>query len=270
MHTRQPANRSDAPVEVSDRSPPVDRDIRTSGPSTGRSPDRPGVGRGVGILAALTSPGFRLAILLPLVLAAVVLAVRDGGLGVAALQESIDGIGVAGPFVFAAVYALASTAMLPAAPFTIGAGVLFGPVVGTATALVGATLGASGAFLLGRLLGRGAVERYGGRRVAALDRYLARRGFLSLLLVRLVPLFPFNLVNVVSGVTGMAMRDFVLATAVGIIPGTVAYAALGGTLDDPTSPAFLAAISIFALVTVAAAVASRRLRGREELGGPAG
>jgi uncharacterized membrane protein YdjX (TVP38/TMEM64 family) len=97
--------------------------------------------------------------------------------------------------VFAAAYALAATLLLPAAPFTISAGLLFGPVLGTGIALVGATIGATGAFLLGGVLGRGAVEQFDGQRVGALDRYLSRRGFAAVLLVRLVPLFPFNRIS---------------------------------------------------------------------------
>jgi uncharacterized membrane protein YdjX (TVP38/TMEM64 family) len=216
------------------------------------------------LLSRLASPTVRLLLLAPLLAVVVVSAIRSDGIGVDALRELFEGFGAAGPFVFAAVYGVAATMLLPAAPFTIGAGVLFGPVVGTATALVGATVGATGAFLLGRTLGRGAVEQFGGRRVASLDRYLTRRGFVSVLVVRLVPLFPFNLINLVAGVTGIPLRDYVLATAVGIIPGTVAYAALGGTIDDPTSPAFLAALAIFLIVTLGAGAASRRLRARSE------
>jgi uncharacterized membrane protein YdjX (TVP38/TMEM64 family) len=230
----------------------------------------PRPGATTSVLSRLTSPTFRLLLLVPLLAVAVVFAVRSDGLGVEPLRQTFEGFGAAGPFVFAAVYGAAATLMLPAAPFTIGAGVLFGPVVGTVTALVGATVGATGAFLLGRVLGRGAVEQFGGQRVASLDRYLARRGFVAVLAVRLVPLFPFNLSNVVSGVAGFPLRDYVLATAVGITPGTVAYAALGGTIDDPTSPAFLAALTLFVLVTLGAGTASRRLRARPELTETAG
>jgi uncharacterized membrane protein YdjX (TVP38/TMEM64 family) len=244
----------------------LERETRTSGrPLPAATDDGQGAQRAANVLAWLTSPAFRLAILVPLVVAAVVLAVRADGLGVEALRELFEGFGAAGPIVFAAAYAVAATLLLPAAPFTIGAGLLFGPVLGTVTALVGATTGATGAFLLGRFLGRGAVEQFGGRRVAALDGYLSRRGFVAVLLVRLVPLFPFNLISVVAGVTGIPIRDYVLATAVGIVPGTIAYAALGGTIEDPTSPAFLTALAIFVLVTLAAWTASRRLRSNREL-----
>jgi uncharacterized membrane protein YdjX (TVP38/TMEM64 family) len=80
------------------------------------------------------------------------------------------------------------------------------------------------------------------------------------LVVRFVPLFPFNLINVVAGGAGIRLREYVLATALGIVPGTVAYAALGGTVEDPTSPAFIAAAALFVLVRVIALVTSRRMR----------
>jgi uncharacterized membrane protein YdjX (TVP38/TMEM64 family) len=243
----------------------------------GGNPARPGTpterstGRvTTGLLSRLTSPTFRLLALLALLLVAAGLAVRSDAVGVDALRGLFEGFGTAGPFVFALVYAVAATLLLPAAPFTVVAGLLFGPALGTLTALVGATTGATGAFLLGRLVGRGPVEQLGGRRVARLDRYLDRRGFVAVLVVRLVPLFPFNLINLAAGVTGIPLRDYVLATAVGIVPGTVAYAALGGTIEDPTSPAFLLALAVFVVVTAGATVASRRLRDRQELLAPPG
>jgi uncharacterized membrane protein YdjX (TVP38/TMEM64 family) len=218
------------------------------------------------LLARLTHPAVRASALVVLVVAATVVGLRSDGIGVEALQEAFADLGLLGPLLFAAVYAVAAALLVPASPFTLAAGLLFGPVLGSATALVGATVGATGAFLLGRGLGREAVERFGGRRLAALDRHLATRGFVSLLLIRLVPLFPFNLVNVGSGVTGLRLGEYVLATAVGIVPGTIAYAALGGTITDPTSPAFLGAIAIFVVVTVVAGLAARRMRATEAVG----
>ncbi len=212
------------------------------------------------LLTRLTHPGVRAALLVPLVVAAAVASVRSESVGVAALRAAFDDLGLLGPLLFAVVYAVAAALLVPASPFTVAAGLLFGPVLGSVTALLGATAGATGAFLLGRGLGREAVERFGGRRVAALDRRLAERGFLALLLIRLVPLFPFNLVNVGAGVTGLTLRDYVLATVVGIVPGTIAFAALGGTIEDPTSPGFLAAIGVFIVVTVVAGLAARRMR----------
>jgi uncharacterized membrane protein YdjX (TVP38/TMEM64 family) len=217
------------------------------------------------VLGRLTSPAFRVAILVLLVAVAVVLTLRWDGLDVAAVRGVVDGAGWLGPAVFVLLYAVAATALIPAAPFTIGAGLLFGPALGTAVALCGATAGATGAFGLGRFLGRDGVKRFGGQRVERVDAYVTARGFPAVLLIRLVPLFPFNLINLAAGVSGIRLWEYVTATAIGIIPGTVAYAALGGTIDDPTSPAFIGALLVFVVVTVAAGIAARRLRNRGAL-----
>lgn len=209
-------------------------------------------------LVLVRSPWLRLGLLAVLVAAAVGLSLRGGGVSPAGLRESMEGLGMLGPLALVIVYALATLALLPGTPFTLASGLLFGPVLGSVTALVGATLGATLAFGLGRAVGREAVEQLAGRRVEALDRLLTERGLLAVLLVRLVPLFPFNLVNLVSGVTALRVLDYVLGTAVGIVPGVVLLAAMGGTIEDPTSPAFLAAAGGFVLLTVVAALAARR------------
>lgn len=214
------------------------------------------------VIRLLASPGVRLAVLLTILALALLLAVQSDLVGVEALRRRFEGFGWGGPVVYVVVYAIAATMLLPASAFTIGAGLLFGPVLGTITALVGATLGAVGAFGLGRALGRQAVERLAGPRLTALDAHLVRQGFSAVLVIRLVPLFPFNVVSVSSGVTGIALRDYVLGTAIGIIPGTVAYAALGGTITSPTSLGFVGALVLFAVVTVAGGMASRRMRRR--------
>lgn len=218
-------------------------------------------GVGAAALGRLTHPGVRVAVLVGLVLAVSLVGLRSDGIDVDTVRAVIDDLGLLGPAVFVVLFALAATLLLPAAPFALAAGLLFGPVLGSATALVGATAGATGAFLLGRALGREAVARLGGRRLAALDDHLATRGFLSLLVLRLVPLLPFNLLSVGSGVTGLRLRDYVLATAVGIVPGTVAYAAVGGTITDPASAAFLGSIVVLVLVSVIAGFGARRMRG---------
>jgi uncharacterized membrane protein YdjX (TVP38/TMEM64 family) len=210
----------------------------------------------------VTSPVTRIVALGVLLGAAVAMALAADDLSIGALREVAASAGVLGPVAFAAVYALAATLLVPAAPFTVAAGVLFGPVLGVLTALIGATLGALGSFGLGRVVGRGAVTELAGARLAGIDGFLARRGFAAVLVLRLVPLFPFNVINLVSGVTGVRVGAYASATAFGIIPGTVVYAALGGTIEDPTSPAFLSTVAALLLLTAAGAVAARRLRPR--------
>ncbi|MEX2487510.1 MAG: VTT domain-containing protein [Nitriliruptoraceae bacterium] len=192
-----------------------------------------------------------------LVLIALIHAQFDDPVQVRATVIDLGALGVA---VFIVSYAVAASALVPAAPFTIAAGILYGPALGTLVAIVGATLGAVGARYLGRSLGRSAVVRYGGSRVAALDDALHRHGFAAVLVVRLIPVVPFNVVNVTAGVTAVSAREFVVATAIGIIPGAAIYAALGGTINDPTSPMFLGAVAAFAVLTVVGGLLARRMR----------
>lgn len=180
------------------------------------------------------------------------------------IRTSVDAAGMWGPVLFVVVYAVLTVLLVPGSPLTIAAGVLFGPFVGTVLVVSGATTGATGAFLWGRHLGREAVGRLTGERFAKVDQWLEDRGLLAVLYLRLVPLVPFNLLNPTAGVTGVRLRDFVLGTAIGIVPGTFAYAALGGSFDDPTSPVFLSAIALLVVLAVGAPLIDRRVRGRED------
>jgi uncharacterized membrane protein YdjX (TVP38/TMEM64 family) len=88
---------------------------------------------------------------------------------------------------------------------------------------VGANIGANAAFLLAKALGREGVERLGGKRIEGLNRATVKHGFLGLLILRLVPLVPFNALNFGSGLTGLRWRDYAIATVIGILPGTLVY-----------------------------------------------
>ena len=178
----------------------------------------------------------------------------------ALIRETVARAGVWGPLLFVVAYAVLTVLLVPGSPLTVASGVLFGPWLGTALVVVGATIGATGAFLWGRRLGRAAVARLTGDRVERVDEWLHDRGLLAVLYVRLVPLLPFNLLNPVAGVTGVRLRDFVIGTAVGIVPGTFAFAALGGSFDDPTSPMFLGAVALLVLLAVGAPIVDRRVR----------
>ncbi len=176
------------------------------------------------------------------------------------IRDTVDRAGMWGPVLFVLAYAVLTMLLVPGSPLTIAAGVLFGPWVGTLLVVVGATAGATGAFLWGRHLGRDAVARLTGDRFDRVDAWLHDRGLLAVLYVRLVPLLPFNLLNPVAGVTGVTLRDYVVGTAVGIVPGTFAFAALGGTFDDPTSPTFLGALALLVVLAVGAPLVDRRVR----------
>jgi uncharacterized membrane protein YdjX (TVP38/TMEM64 family) len=130
---------------------------------------------------------------------------------------------------FVAGYVLGTIALVPGTLLTLGAGFLFGLPLGIALVSAGSVLGASCAFLIGRVLARGWVSAKIGAlpRFSALDRATRHSGFLVVFLVRLSPLFPFNLTNYALGLTAVSFRDYFFASWIGMLPATVIYVYIG-------------------------------------------
>jgi uncharacterized membrane protein YdjX (TVP38/TMEM64 family) len=140
----------------------------------------------------------------------------------------IESLGSVGAWAFIGLYILATIAFLPGSILTLGAGVVFGVVMGSLYVFIGATIGATAAFLVGRYVARGWVARKiaGDRKFRAIDEAVGKKGFKIVLLTRLSPIFPFNLLNYAYGVTGVSLKDYVLAS-IGMIPGTIMYVYIG-------------------------------------------
>lgn len=182
----------------------------------------------------------------------------------------IDSLGTVGAIAFIALYITATVAFLPGSILTLGAGFVFGVVWGSLYVFVGATLGATAAFLVGRYLARGWVARkiIDNKNFAAIDRAVGREGLKIVLLTRLSPIFPFNLLNYAFGITGVSLKDYFIGS-VGMIPGTIMYVYLGslasnlamiGTEAQPTNPTVQWAIRILGfLATVGVTIYVTRI-----------
>lgn len=146
----------------------------------------------------------------------------------------IRGAGPWGPLIFVALYVVATVFLLPGSILTLGAGLVFGVAKGSILASIAATLGATAAFFVGRYLARGWVSQkidgYG--TFKAIDEAVARDGWKIVGLTRLSPVFPFNLLNYAFGVTRVTPRDYILASWIGMLPGTVMYVYLGSLAGD--------------------------------------
>ncbi len=143
--------------------------------------------------------------------------------------EAVARLGAWGPVLFVAVYVIAAVLFVPGSALTLGAGALFGVVWGSVYVSVGATLGATAAFLVGRYVARGWVAKKieGNAKFAAIDRAVADEGWKIVGLTRLSPVFPFTLLNYAFGLTRVKLRDYMLASWIGMMPGTVMYVYLG-------------------------------------------
>jgi len=142
---------------------------------------------------------------------------------------AVAALGPWAPVLFVLLYVAAALLFLPCWVLTVGAGALFGAAKGFALVSLGSTLGATAAFVIGRYLARPWVARHVGGRPAfgALDDAVARDGWKIVGLVRMSPLFPFNLLNYAFGLTRIPLAHFVAASWVGMMPGTLAYVYLG-------------------------------------------
>jgi len=166
--------------------------------------------------------------LLLLCLALLVVAGRAAGASVVAFAAWVERLGAWGPVVFIAGYIVACVAFVPGTVLTLAAGVLFGLVKGVLYVIIAATLGSSAAFLVSRYLAREAIARRlaGNARFAVIDQAIAGQGLKIVLLLRLSPLFPFNLLNYGLGLTRVRFVDYLVAS-IGMVPGTVLYVYYG-------------------------------------------
>ena len=167
-------------------------------------------------------------LLLIIILAGISLAVlyRDV-FDITALEAWVKEAGVAGPLLFMLIYAIGTVFFLPGSVLTLAGGALFGPVLGTFYNLTGATIGATFAFLVARYLASDWAEQKSGGRLKQLKQGVESEGWRFVALVRLVPLFPFNLLNYALGLTRIKLSHYIIASYLCMLPGAIAYTYLG-------------------------------------------
>lgn len=141
----------------------------------------------------------------------------------------VERLGTWGPIALGLLYVAATVLMVPGFILTLGAGALFGVLTGTLTVSTAATAGATAAFLIARYAARNVVARRiaGNLRFESVDRAVAVNGWKIVLLTRLSPVFPFNVLNYAFGLTKVSLRDYVFASWVGMLPATVMYVYIG-------------------------------------------
>ena len=173
-------------------------------------------------------------ILLGLVgLALLVFAGRRLGAYIPQFAAWVDTLGVWGPIVFIVGYALATVAFIPGSLLTLAAGAIFGLGRGTFYVFIGAAIGSALAFLVARYLARSSIEHRleSHPRFAAIDQAVAKEGRKIVFLLRLSPIFPYNLLNYALGLTSVTFRDYVIAS-IGMLPGTFLYVYYGKALGS--------------------------------------
>jgi uncharacterized membrane protein YdjX (TVP38/TMEM64 family) len=177
------------------------------------------------------------------VVAGLILLGRQLGTYLPRFAEWVDGLGVWGPIVFIVGYATATVAFVPGSLLTLAAGAIFGLGKGVLFVFIAAVIGSAAAFLLARHFARAVVERRltGNTRFAAIDRAVRAQGGRIVFLLRLSPVFPFNLLNYALGLTNVRFADY-LAASFGMLPGTLLYVYYGKLAGDVAALAGGAAV----------------------------
>lgn len=158
-------------------------------------------------------------------------------------------------------YVVGGLMVLPVTALIAATGIVFGPVLGIAYAISGSLLSAAVTYGLGHVLGRDAVRRFAGRRINRLSRQLARRGVVAMTVLRLLPVAPFTVVNIVAGASQISLRDFLVGTLLGMAPGICATVLfVDGVTDAVRSPDFgnLTFLAIVVAVVVAVSLLVRQ------------
>lgn len=174
------------------------------------------------------------------------------------LRATLAADGAWAPFAFVGFYVVAVVIALPATPLTLVGGFLFGPLFGTLYNVFGATVGAALAFIIARRIGQEAMQARlkaaagtgSLRKLGELEAGFARHGLWFMLFLRLVPLFPFNVINYAAGLTRISLCSYLVATAVGIVPGTAVYTYLGDAAATASPWRFLAAFGLLGLLAL--------------------
>lgn len=210
----------------------------TSSPASPASPASPPTSR--------SKSWLRLGALVLLLIIVAVVATRTGLLDLRDPETLLAAIDKARavPYVhvlFVLVYIVVATFGLPATPFTLAGGILFGTGLGSLLNWLGATLGATGTYLLARLVGGDALRGLLGGQAARLDLLAGKQGFSTLFRLRLLPVIPFNALSFTAALSGIGIRPYVAATGLGILPGTIIYTYFAGSLVGGVSGASSAA-----------------------------
>jgi len=179
----------------------------------------------------------------------------DEKISVDGIKELIMGMGIWAPIIYILLYVCTSIIVFPNLLLSIAGGAMWGAYLGTVYTVVGATIGSIIPFLIAKYLGRDFVfHMLKNTKLEVCDRFVVKNGFISVFIARLIPLFPWELVNYGSGLCGVRGREYIFATFLGIIPGSFTYSLIGATLGEPLDKFQLALlfamVSFIVIVTV--------------------
>ncbi len=204
----------------------------------------------------------RLSILVSIVVGLLVVGLLVGPDRIGEVFDSISG-SLWGAVAFVFLYAALTMLMAPGAVSSIAGGAIFGFFAGFGLVLLGATLGAVGAFYVSRRVGQDSMQALLGNKTKSLDGWIEENGFVAVLLLRLLPIVPFNILNYAAGLTPVDGRRYTIATFLGIIPGVGVFVSIGSSASEPTGPRFVLSLVALAALVVVGSVGAKRMQKKQ-------
>lgn len=187
-----------------------------------------------------------LSIILILIIGSIIYKILNMNINPSDIQKYVTSFGKLAPIVYIVMFALVPLTLFPDSVLAIGGGLIFGLAKGYLYTLIGALLGASLSFYISRKLGRNFVKKITKEKLDTIEEMINSKGFFVILLLRLIPLFPFDIISYGAGLTNIKYRDFLFATIVGTIPGILVFTNIGAQSVNIGSNSFY--ISIMALI----------------------
>ena len=185
------------------------------------------------------------------------------GYGPEDIRDFIQKKGILAPIVYVLLLSLLPLLLFPDSVLVIAGGMLFGLVRGTILTSIGSLIGGVIAFLISRAFGSKVVRKITKKDLVLFEKYKGYSGFFIILLLRLIPLFPFKVVSYSAGLTDMKLRDFCLATVIGSLPGIIVYTNLGDKANDFGSKGFYVSVALVVLLFVVSYVLKKAFENKE-------
>ncbi|GAA0104830.1 TVP38/TMEM64 family protein [Paraclostridium sordellii] len=187
-----------------------------------------------------------ISIIILLILGTIICKILSMNIGVEDIRDYVSSFGRVAPLVYIIMFALVPLTLFPDSILAIGGGMVFGLFKGYIYTLIGALIGATISFYISRKLGRAFVKKLTKEKLDNIEELINSKGFFIVLILRLVPLFPFDIISYGSGLTSIKYKDFLLATIIGTIPGILVFTNIGAQSVNIGSNSFY--ISIMGLI----------------------
>lgn len=187
---------------------------------------------------------------------------RTNSLNPRHIKQYISHFGIWAPFIFLVLYSIKSFVIfIPAGIFMLAGGLSFGTLMGAIVLVIGTILSSTIGFVFARYFGKDYVQKKLSRtKIGDISGKIAQKGFLIILLLRLVPILPYDAINYICGMSKIRYRDFILATIIGTIPACVLYAYLGENILRPFTKGFYLSILLVILISLTPALFAKNIR----------